>query len=217
LEDTYILKGLRKRLVNELKEKGIKDERILNAFMDIPRHWFIDSMFAELAYRDQPFDIGEDQTISQPYTVAFMTELLEIKKGDKVLEIGTGSGYQACVLAYLGAKVYSIERQEFLFHKTNKLLQNINYQHIRTILGDGYEGAQRFAPFDKIIITAGAPYIPEKLTKQLQIGGMMIVPVDSNGNQEMIRITRTSESEFKSENFGKFIFVPMLKGVRNKS
>jgi len=212
-----MLKGLRKRLIEELKSKGILDERVLNAFMDIPRHWFIDPMFAELAYRDQPFDIGEDQTISQPYTVAFMTELLDVKKGDKILEIGTGSGYQACVLAYMDAKVYTIERQENLFHKTNKLLEKINYGHIRTILGDGYRGAPRFAPFDKIIITAGAPYVPEELPAQLKIGGMMVIPVENDSSQDMKRITRISETEYKTEDFGKFIFVPMLKGVRSKS
>lgn len=213
LTDTHIHKGLRQQLVRELKAKGIKDERILSAFMDIPRHYFLDKDFAEWAYKDVAFPIDADQTISQPYTVAMQTALLDVKKGDKVLEIGTGSGFQACVLAYLGAKVYTIERQKTLFDKTENLLSRLGYGHIRTLYGDGYLGAPRFAPFDRILLTAAASEIPQALIDQLRPGGVMVVPYGGGSIQEMIRITKNEDGSLKKEKFGKYSFVPFLKGT----
>ena len=213
LKDSYFHQGLRSKLISTLRRKGISDERILSAFMNIPRHFFLDSAFAKWAYTDVAFPIDSNQTISQPYTVAIQTDLLQITGKEKVLEIGTGSGFQACVLAYLGAKVYTIERQEKLFHKTNKLLQLLGYGRIRTLLGDGYKGAPRFAPFDRILVTCGAPYIPQELLDQLKIGGIMVVPVGEGDVQRMIRITKESPTEYKREDFGAFKFVPFLEGV----
>lgn len=212
----HILSGLRKKLISDLQDKGIKDQRILDAFDEIPRHKFIDEGFAAWAYKDVPFKIDADQTISQPYTVAFMTQLLEVKSSDKILEVGTGSGYQACVLAYLGAKVYTIERQESLFLKTNKLLVSMGFSLIRTLLGDGYEGAPRFAPFDKIIVTAGAREVPMKLFHQLKIGGFMVIPVGEGDTQEMLKLTKVNETDIVKESHGGFIFVPFLPGVNLK-
>ena len=216
MTDSFRLKGLRKQLISELKDKGIKDLRILNAFSEIPRHYFIESTFADWAYKDVPFNIGEDQTISQPYTVAYMTELLEVKAKDKILEVGTGSGFQACILAYLGAKVYTIERIEKLFEKTKNLLPELGFGQIRTFLGDGYEGLPKFAPFDKIMVTAGAEKIPEKLIQQLAVGGSLVIPLGKDGQQVMTRIIRKSNDDYKTEEFGDFVFVPMLKGIVNK-
>jgi len=212
LQDTYRHKGLRKKLTEIVKNKGIRNEAVLNAINSIPRHQFLDSSFLEYAYQDQAFPIGSGQTISQPYTVAFQTELLNIKAGDKVLEVGTGSGYQACVLAEMGAKVFSIERQRKLFDKTRKLLQLLKYRKIKTFYGDGYKGLPTFGPFDKIIVTAGAPFIPQDLLKQLKVGGRLVIPVDQSetGVQEMICIDRISENEYKEEKHGKFRFVPLL-------
>lgn len=212
--DSHRHRGLRQKLVNELKQKDIKDQRILDAFMDIPRHYFLDEAFADWAYKDVAFPIGADQTISQPYTVAIQTQLLDIKPGDKVLEIGTGSGYQACVLSYLGCKVYTIERQKVLFEKTDKLLKKLGFSKIRTLFGDGYEGAPRFAPFDKIIVTAGATEIPKKLFDQLKVGGYMVIPYGSGEVQKMLRITKGEYNSIKKEDFGNFRFVPFLKGVK---
>lgn len=200
-------------MVNELKSKGIKNELILSAFMDIPRHYFLEKTFADWAYKDVAFPIDADQTISQPYTVAMQTTLLDIKKGDKVLEIGTGSGFQACVLSHMGAKVYTIERQKKLFDKTEKFLHDIGFGNIRTLYGDGYEGAPRFAPFDKILITAGASEIPEKLIEQLKPGGIMVIPLGQGDLQKMLRITKNEDGSLKKENFGNYRFVPFLKGV----
>ena len=211
--DSYRHKGLRKGLVSIVAAKGITDKRILEAIGKIPRHSFLDRAFEEKAYQDIPFPIGNDQTISQPYTVAFQTELLEIQKRDKVLEIGTGSGYQACVLLELGAKVYSIERQEALFHRTNKLLSAIGYGGVRTFLRDGFKGLPRFAPFDKILVTAGAKEIPQPLKDQLKIGGMLVIPFGQRGVQKMLRFTKLDETNFKKEEFGDFRFVPFLKGI----
>lgn len=209
--DSYRHKGLRKKLVDAIRQKGIKDERVLEAINQIPRHQFLDSSFLNFAYQDQAFPIGSGQTISQPYTVAFQTELLQIKKGDKVLEVGTGSGYQACVLAKMGAKVFTIERQKKLYEKTKALLSKLRYSTIKTFYGDGYKGLPTFGPFDKMIITAGAPFIPKELLKQLKPNGIMIIPVDIEQDiQEMIRITRTEEGIFEKESFGQFRFVPML-------
>ncbi len=211
--DTHRHRGLRQQLVNELKSKGIKNELILSAFMDIPRHYFLEKTFADWAYKDVAFPIDADQTISQPYTVAMQTTLLDIKKGDKVLEIGTGSGFQACVLSHMGAKVYTIERQKKLFDKTEKFLHEIGFGNIRTLYGDGYEGAPRFAPFDKILITAGASEIPEKLIEQLKPGGIMVIPLGQGDLQKMLKITKSEDGSLKKENFGNYRFVPFLKGV----
>ena len=181
--------------------------------MDIPRHYFLEKTFADWAYKDVAFPIDADQTISQPYTVAMQTTLLDIKKGDKVLEIGTGSGFQACVLSHMGAKVYTIERQKKLFDKTEKFLHDIGFGNIRTLYGDGYEGAPRFAPFDKILITAGASEIPVKLIEQLKPGGIMVIPLGQGDLQKMLRITKNEDGSLKKENFGNYRFVPFLKGV----
>lgn len=213
MTDTHRHKGLRQQLVNELKTKGIKDERILQAFMDIPRHYFLEKTFSDWAYKDVAFPIDADQTISQPYTVAMQTALLDIKKGDKVLEVGTGSGFQACVLAHMGAKVYSIERQKKLYDKTEKFLHDIGYGQVRTLYGDGYDGAPRFAPFDKILITAGASEIPATLIEQLKPDGIMVIPLGEGDLQKMLKITKTEEGTLKKENFGNYRFVPFLKGV----
>lgn len=214
MERDYIFHGLRKKLIGELRKKGITQEAVLDAMYTIPRHEFIDRAFAEWAYKDVPFKIDADQTISQPYTVAFMTELLNVKAGDRILEIGTGSGYQACVLALLGAKVYTIERHEILFKKTNALLHRLGFTQIRTLLGDGYEGSPRFAPFDKIIVTAGATEVPKKLLAQLKVGGIMVIPVGKDADlQKMYRLTKTGENTFSREDFGNFVFVPFLPGV----
>lgn len=212
MEDNYRHKGMRKALIDTLRKKGIKNERILQAISGLPRHWFLDAAFADWAYKDVPFPIGNEQTISQPYTVAFQTQLLEVEPKEKILEIGTGSGYQACILSILGAKVYTIERQESLFHKTNLLIQNMGFGQIRTFLKDGFEGLPRFAPFDKIIITCGANEIPSPLVNQLKVGGIMVIPLGDK-EQKMLRITKLSETEYKSEEFGYFRFVPLLKGI----
>ena len=204
MKDSYFHQGLRSRLITTLRGKGIKDERILSAFMHIPRHLFLDSAFAKWAYTDVAFPIGSEQTISQPYTVAFQTELLEIKGTEKVLEIGTGSGYQACILSHLGTKVYTIERQEALFHKTNALLNRIGFGRIRTLLGDGYKGSPRFAPFDRILITCGAPFIPQDLLDQLKIGGLMVIPLGEGEDQKMIRIRKTGPKTYEKKEFWQF-------------
>lgn len=213
LVDSYRHKGLRKNLIDHLKIKGIKDNNVLTAMSKIPRHFFLDPAFDEWAYKDQAFPINENQTISQPLTVAIQSSLLEIKKGDKVLEIGTGSGYQACVLRELGAKVYTIERIEKLFHKTNQLLVLMGYQSIRTYHKDGYQGLPLFAPFDKIIVTAGAKEIPEKLKAQLKVGGYLVIPSGEGVIKTMIRLKKISETTFITENFGDFRFVPFKEGV----
>jgi len=206
--DTYKHKGLRKQLVALIRSKGITDENVLAAIEKIPRHLFLDSSFTEFAYQDKPFPIGNGQTISQPYTVAFQTELLMINKGDKVLEVGTGSGYQACVLVEMGAKVFTIERHRTLYLKTKEFLPTIGYRP-RMFYGDGYAGLPAYAPFDKIIVTAGAPYIPEALKLQLKIGGILIVPVGDDV-QTMTSLVRISETEFEQLEHGSFRFVPLL-------
>ena len=214
LEDTYRAKGLRKQLVDLLRTKGITDETVLAAINEVPRHVFLDSSFVEIAYQDQAFPIGSGQTISQPHTVAFQTQLLQVEKGMKVLEIGTGSGYQACVLAAMGAKVFSIERQRNLYFKTKDILEQLPFR-VKTFLGDGFEGLPTYQPFDRIIITAGAPNIPETLIAQMKVGGLMVIPMDNlNGEgQTMLRITKLSEKELKKESFGNFKFVPMLREI----
>jgi protein-L-isoaspartate(D-aspartate) O-methyltransferase len=210
LKDTFKHKGLRQKLVDTIKNKGIEDENVLYAIGDIPRHLFMDSGFLDHAYQDKAFPIAADQTISQPYTVAFQTQLLKVKKGDKVLEIGTGSGYQTAVLCVLGAKVYSIERQLELFKKTSKFLPKIGYRAKKLVFGDGYKGLPEEAPFDSIIVTAGAPFVPKPLLQQLKIGGRLVIPVGDNV-QVMTLYIRTGEKEFEQHEFGEFRFVPLLE------
>lgn len=214
MQDTHRHRGLRQKLISELRTKGIRDENILSAFMDIPRHYFLDKAFSDWAYKDVAFPIDADQTISQPYTVAVQTMLLEVKKGDKILEIGTGSGFQACVLSFLGAKVYTIERQKKLFDKTSDFLNDIGFGLIRTLYGDGYLGAPRFAPFDKILLTAAASEIPQKLIDQLKPGGIIVIPLGSGEVQQMKRIIKNNDGSLKEENFGNYRFVPFLKGTQ---
>ena len=216
LEDNYRHKGLRKQLVDLLRSKGITDEAVLTAINEVPRHVFLDSSFVELAYQDQAFPIGSGQTISQPHTVAFQTQLLQVEKGMKVLEIGTGSGYQACVLAAMGAKVFSIERQRNLYFKTKEIMEQLPFR-VKTFLGDGFEGLPTYAPFDRVIITAGAPDIPEALITQMKAGAIMVIPMDNpNGDrQTMMRIKKLEGGTLKKEEFGDFKFVPMLKEIGN--
>jgi len=210
LKDTFKHKGLRQKLVETVKSKGIKDENVLQAIGNIPRHLFMDSGFLDHAYQDKAFPIAADQTISQPYTVAFQTELLQIKKGYKILEIGTGSGYQAAVLCELGAKVYSIERQQELFKKTSKFLPKLGYIPKKLIFGDGYKGLPEEAPFDGIIVTAGAPFVPKPLLAQLKIGGRLVIPVGDDV-QTMTLYIRKGAKEFEKHEFGDFRFVPLLE------
>jgi len=205
----YIHKGAKQKLISLLREKGITDENVLAAFEKVDRHKFIESFMWDKAYRDSPLPIKYNQTISQPFTVAFQTQLLHIQKGDKVLEIGTGSGFQAAILSAIGAKVYTIERQEGLFKETLKLLEDIDHK-IFAFFGDGFNGIPQYAPYDKIIVTCGAPTIPITLINQLKVNGLMVIPVGEN-TQKMIRITKTSAYDFKEEVFGNFVFVPMLK------
>lgn len=207
--DSYRHKGMRRKLAESIRSKGIKDERVLGAIEKIPRHFFLDTTFTEIAYQDKPFPIGLGQTISQPYTVAFQTELLEVKKDEKVLEIGTGSGYQACVLVEMGAKVFSVERHRPLFQKAKFLLEKMGY-FPKLFYGDGYKGLPSFAPFDKILVTAGAPDIPEALLQQLKEGGFLVIPVGAGANQVMLRVKKTAEGVFEKEEFGHFRFVPLI-------
>jgi protein-L-isoaspartate(D-aspartate) O-methyltransferase len=211
-EDTYRHKGLRKKLIDSLRDKGITDDNVLNAMMNIPRHFFLDTALEHIAYQDRAFPIGEGQTISQPYTVAFQTQLLEITPFQKVLEIGTGSAYQAMVLAEMGATVFTIERQKKLFDLNKSFILRNKYHSIKFFYGDGFEGLPTFAPFDKVIITAAAPFIPPKLIEQLKPGGKMVIPVDDNGSQKMMRITKNGDGTLEEETFSDFSFVPMLKG-----
>lgn len=213
--DTFRHKGLRRKLVELLRTKGIVDENVLAAIDIVPRHLFMDSSFVEFAYKDNAFPIAAGQTISQPYTVAYQSQLLDIKRGDKVLEIGTGSGYQACVLVAMGAKVFSIERQELLFRQTKALLPKIGFNP-QLFFGDGYAGLPTFAPFNKIIITAAAPEIPPKLIEQLKIGGIMVIPENApNGDfQIMKKIVKQPDGSLKTQNLDSFKFVPLLQ---NKS
>jgi len=213
-EDSYLHKGLRKKLVDQIREKGISDESVLMAIMNVPRHFFLDSAFEKQAYEDRAFPIGEDQTISQPYTVAYQTQLLQIKPFEKILEVGTGSAYQASVLAELKAKVYSIERQKKLFDANKKFEFLKQYPSLRLFYGDGFEGLPTYASFDKILITAAAPYIPEKLLEQLKIGGCIVLPLDEGDNQRMHRLTRQLDGTILEEKFDEFSFVPMLIGKR---
>ncbi|MCB0461063.1 MAG: protein-L-isoaspartate(D-aspartate) O-methyltransferase [Flavobacteriaceae bacterium] len=210
MKDTFKHKGLRQQLVKVLVDKGIKDDAVLSAIGNIPRHLFMDSGFLDHAYQDKAFPIAADQTISQPYTVAFQTELLQVKKESKILEIGTGSGYQAAVLCELGAKVYSIERQQELFKKTSKFLPKLGYRPKKLIFGDGYKGLKEEAPFDGIIVTAGAPFVPKPLLSQLKIGGRLVIPVGDDV-QVMTLFIRKGPKEFEKHEFGDFRFVPLLE------
>jgi protein-L-isoaspartate(D-aspartate) O-methyltransferase len=210
LKDTFKHQGLRQQLVNVLKTKGIKDVNVLKAIGKVPRHLFMDSSFLDHAYQDKAFPIAADQTISQPYTVAFQTELLEVKKEDKILEIGTGSGYQTAVLCELGAKVYSIERQLELFKKTSIFLPKLGYRAKKLIFGDGYKGLEEEAPFDSIIVTAGAPFVPKSLLNQLKIGGRLVIPVGET-IQIMTLFIRKDAKEFEQHELGEFRFVPLLE------
>lgn len=210
MKDTAKHQGLRNQLANVLKAKGITDENVLHAIREIPRHLFIDSSFESHAYQDKAFPIAAEQTISQPYTVAFQSQTLAIKKGDKVLEIGTGSGYQTAVLLLLKAEVYTIERQRELFKKTSRFLPKLNYNPKKFIFGDGYKGLPEQAPFDKIIVTAGAPYVPKPLLAQLKVGGMLLIPVGDK-TQIMTQFIRKSATEFEKHELGDFAFVPMLE------
>ncbi len=214
MNDDLRHKGMRKKLAAGLKIKGIRNEDVLKAIETVPRHLFMESSFINFAYKDQAFPIGAGQTISQPYTVAFQTQLLQVEKNDKILEIGTGSGYQAAILLEMGAKVFTIERQKELFLKVQSFLPEIGY-HPACFFGDGYKGLPNFAPFDKILVTAGAPLIPEDLKLQLKIGGKLVVPVGNEKRQEMMVLIRISENEFKLEKHGGFVFVPLLKGTVN--
>jgi protein-L-isoaspartate(D-aspartate) O-methyltransferase len=210
LKDTFTHQGLRKKLVEILRKKGITNKDVLLAIGKIPRHLFMDSSFIDHAYADKAFPIAADQTISHPYTVARQTELLDVKRGDTVLEIGTGSGYQTAVLLELGLKVYSIERQNELFKKTKLFLPKIGYRAKKLIFGDGYIGYKEQAPYDGIVVTAGAPFVPKPLLAQLKIGAKLIIPVGDE-SQIMTVFTRTSETAFEKETFGEFKFVPLLE------
>jgi protein-L-isoaspartate(D-aspartate) O-methyltransferase len=211
IEDSYRHKGLRRKLVEELKHKGIKSQSVLDAINNIPRHAFMDSSFINFSYRDQAFPIGAGQTISQPYTVAFQTQMLDIQPLDKVLEVGTGSGYQCAVLLEMGARVYTIERQRDLYVTAQKILLELGYKP-HFFFGDGYEGIPPYSPFDKIIVTAGGETIPKQLLNQLKVGGKLVMPVGTSLSQEMTLVEKLSENEFCTTEHGSFIFVPLLKG-----
>lgn len=210
MKDTSKHQGLRNQLVSLLEQKGIKDKQVLEAIRKVPRHLFLNSSFEDFAYQDKPFPIGAGQTISQPYTVAFQTELLQVKKEDKILEIGTGSGYQTAVLCVMGAKVYSVERQNELFKKTSVLLPKMGIRPKHLSFGDGYKGLPNYAPFDSIIVTAGAPVIPQPLMAQLKIGGRLVIPVGDEV-QVMTLLIRKSETQFEKHELGDFRFVPLLE------
>jgi protein-L-isoaspartate(D-aspartate) O-methyltransferase len=210
MQDTYRHQGLRKKLIDQLRKMGIKNESILDAFFAIPRHFFLDLAFLEKAYTNMAFQIGAGQTISHPYTVAYQTELLSINKGEKVLEIGTGSGFQTCILCQLGARVFTIERQKELFVKSKEIIKHFGF-HPKQFFGDGYKGLDAYQPYDKILVTCGAPEIPKALISQMKVGGIMVVPVGTGEDQEMKRITKLSQDELKIENLGVFRFVPMLE------
>jgi protein-L-isoaspartate(D-aspartate) O-methyltransferase len=210
LKDSFKHKGMRNKLADVVASKGIKDERVIDAIRSVPRHLFMDSGFEGHAYEDKAFPIAAEQTISQPYTVAYQTELLELKPNDKVLEIGTGSGYQTAVLLHLKATVYTIERQLELYKKTNLFFKKMGYRPKKYVFGDGYKGLPEEAPFDGIIVTAGAPEVPKSLLSQLKIGGKLVIPVGRD-EQIMTRIERKSEKEFERKEYGLFRFVPLLE------
>jgi len=210
LKDTFKHKGRRRQLIQELAEMGIQDERILNAFDAIPRHYFLDLAFDEQAYTNMAFQIGSGQTISHPYTVAFQTELLQIQKSQRILEIGTGSGFQTCILCALGAKVFSIERHQPLHTKAKGMIEFFSF-NASLFFGDGYKGNRVYAPYDRILVTCGAPDIPIVLIEQLKVGGLMVIPVGEGAEQKMLRIHKSSDTDYSTEEFGTFKFVPMLE------
>ena len=212
MEDTFQHKGQRNQLVQNISHKGINDEKVLAAIGEVPRHFFFDTAFAEHAYEDKPFPIGSGQTISQPFTVAFQTQLLDVQPGEKVLEIGTGSGYQAAVLAAMRARVYTIERQKELFRFSQQIIGQMKYKRIQFFYGDGYKGKPAYSPYDKILITCGAPFIPQDLIDQLKPGGYLVAPVGEGRVQEMKRLIKDKDGNITTENHGSFSFVPMLKG-----
>lgn len=212
MKDSYLQKGKRRKLVEGIRKKGVSDERVLKAMEELPRHFFMAKDFESWAYEDKAFPIGNDQTISQPYTVAYQTALLEVQPREKILEIGTGSGYQASILSLLGGRVYTIERQKELYEKARKLFKKLGFGGIRVFYKDGYLGLPEFAPFDKILVTAGASEIPRDLLKQLTIGGKMVIPVGKEV-QTMYCITRLGEDHFEEKTFADFRFVPFLKGI----
>lgn len=214
-EDTYQHKGLRKKLIDLLRAKGISSELVLEAMYKVPRHFFLDSAFDKIAYEDRAFPIGQDQTISQPYTVAYQTQLLNVHRSEKILEIGTGSAYQASILAEMGAWVFTIERQRKLYDYNKNFLFKVKYPNIKFFYGDGFEGLAAYAPFNKILITAAAPFVPPKLVEQLKTGGLMVLPVDEGKTQRMLRITKKEDGSYNEEWFDYFSFVPMLKGKNN--
>jgi protein-L-isoaspartate(D-aspartate) O-methyltransferase len=214
-EDSYRHEGMRKKLVMHLKEKGITDERVLEAINKVPRHFFLDSAFEKVAYEDRAFPIAQEQTISQPYTVAYQTQLLEVKPFEKILEIGTGSAYQAVILAELKAQIYTIERHKVLFDNNKQFPLLRKYPNLKFFYGDGFEGLPTYAPFDKIIITAAAPYIPPRLVEQMKPGGKMVIPIGEGNVQKMYRITKLADGSLHEEIFSNFSFVPMLEG-KNK-
>lgn len=216
LEDTFKHKGLRKKLIDEVRNKGIEDESVLNAMNAVPRHLFMDNSFVGFAYVDKAFPIAAGQTISQPYTVAFQTEALQIKRLDRVLEVGTGSGYQAAVLCEMGVSLFTIERQRSLFDFARLLLPKLGY-HPQFFFGDGYLGLPTYGPFDKIIVTAGAPSVPQQLLEQLVIGGRMVIPVGDRQHQIMKIIIRENENEYSEKEAGNFVFVPMLPGLADQN
>ena len=215
LKDTFRHKGKRKLLVEELGKMGIEQTSILDAFIAIPRHYFLDLAFDEQAYTNMAFQIGSGQTISHPYTVAFQTQLLSVAKGDKMLEIGTGSGFQTCILCQMGAKVFSVERHMDLHIKAKSMLTYFNF-NAKLSFGDGYKGIPSHEPFDKILVTCGAPEIPQLLVSQLKIGGLMVIPVGEGDEQKMLRITKLDAEQYKVEEFGTFKFVPMLERTVKK-
>lgn len=213
-DDTYRHKGLRRQLVDVIRQKGITDEQVLQAILHLPRHFFMDSAFDKIAYEDRAFPIGEEQTISQPYTVAYQSQLLEIRPFDKILEIGTGSAYQACVLAEMGAQVFTIERRKKLYDEIRKFQYPQKYPRLKFFYGDGFEGLPTYAPFDKVIVTAAAPFIPPKLVEQLKPGGRMVIPVGEGAVQQMMRLTRQADGTVTEEIFDNFSFVPMKEGKK---
>lgn len=212
MEDSFRHKGLRKKLVEEIRTKGISDEKVLEAIGKVPRHLFMESSFINFSYKDSAFPIGAGQTISQPYTVAFQTQLLKIQPHEKVLEIGTGSGYQTAILLEVGAKVFTIERQKELYLKAKAALERMGY-HPHFFYGDGYAGLPTYGPFDKILVTAGAPEIPQALTDQLKVGGKMVIPVGDSQGQNMMLVEKHADDNIEISNNGRFIFVPLLKGI----